>query len=123
MAYFPNGTAGEILDEQCHNCLHGTSDGILCPVAHVQVEYNYDQLEPWNKPLRAAMNLLINEQGICQMKAAIEKAGVKLDLSGKDQLDLLDPAECSCRMSDAWRCANDLNLPSIACTCACHRSR
>lgn len=120
MAYFPNGTAGQILDDQCDNCLHGVSDGIMCPVAYIQVEFNYKQLDKGNEQLRAAMNTLINNAGECQMKAAMDKAGVKFDLTAKEQLPLW---ECNCRMSDAWKCAVDQNLTdTIACRCECHRS-
>ena len=90
MAYFPNGPAGEVLTDQCDNCLHGLDDSLLCPVAHVQVTYNYDQLNPGNEDLQAAMELLIADHGECRMKLAMEKAGMKIDLSGRDQLPLLE---------------------------------
>jgi hypothetical protein len=90
MAYFPNGTAGEVLDDQCDSCLHGMNDGVLCPVYHAQMEFNYKQVDDGQELLRAAMTMLINEQGKCQMKTAIEQAGIKLDLSGRDQLPLLE---------------------------------
>ena len=88
MAYFSNGTEGDVLTEQCHNCLHGLDDEIMCPVTHVQLEYNYKQLDDGNQDLRAAMNLLIDERGNCLMRAAMEKAGMIIDLSGRDQLPL-----------------------------------
>jgi hypothetical protein len=88
MAYFANGTEGLGLEEQCETCLHGMYDG-LCPVVSVQLTYNYKQLDAGNGDLRAAMNMLINEQGQCRMKAAILQAGIVFDLSGKDQLPLL----------------------------------
>lgn len=28
---------------------------------------------------------------------------------------------CGCRYSDAWRCAVDLRMKSVACSCRCHR--
>lgn len=28
---------------------------------------------------------------------------------------------CSCRLSDAWRCAVDRRLGTVACSCKCHR--
>lgn len=28
---------------------------------------------------------------------------------------------CQCRKADAWRCATDQNLSTVACSCACHR--
>lgn len=89
MAYFPNGTAGEYLTEQCNNCLHGIKDDIVCPVAVVQMSYNYDQLDEGNEALQEAMNELIDENGDCQMKKAIEDAGISIDLSGRDQMELL----------------------------------
>lgn len=121
MAYFPNSSAGAVLTDQCDVCLHGMNDGLLCPIAYVQVEYNYKQLDVGNTDLQAAMNLLIADQGECRMKLAMEKAGIKIDLSDKDQLELIEE-KCSCRMSDAWRCAVDQNLTdTIACRCECHR--
>lgn len=88
MAYFSNGTEGLFLEEQCESCLHGMKDDLMCPVMHVQLEYNYKQIDDHNKDLRAAMNLLVDEQGNCLMKAAMEKAGIKFDLSGRDQMSL-----------------------------------
>lgn len=67
MAYFPNATAGDILEQQCADCPLG--DGIeeeSCPILLVQLLYNYDQCD--NKKLAEAMNCLINEDGICQMR-------------------------------------------------------
>jgi len=79
MAYFPNGTAGEIFDEQCSNCLHGISDDIMCPVCYVQTTYNYDQTRPMEKKLRECLNSLVNEKGICMMKTAMEECKVLRD--------------------------------------------
>jgi hypothetical protein len=28
---------------------------------------------------------------------------------------------CSCKYSDAWRCAKSTNSPELACTCSCHK--
>ena len=72
MAYFSNGTEGEILDEQCFECLHSIDDfTIYCPIAAVQAEFNYRQCK--NPELKAAMNFLIDEKGNCQMKPIIER--------------------------------------------------
>lgn len=30
---------------------------------------------------------------------------------------------CACRLSDAWRCAVNQNLRTVACHCRCHRPR
>jgi len=88
MAYFPNGTAGEVLDEQCHQCLHAMNDGVLCPVYYVQMEYNYKQCDDGQECLRAAMNLLVNEAGECQMRRVMFTAGV--DFSAVEQLGLFN---------------------------------
>lgn len=87
MAYFANGTEGGILDEQCHNCLHGLNDDVLCPVALVQVTYNYAQLH--QPDLQTALIMLVDEHGACQMRRALERAGVVIDLSERDQMLLL----------------------------------
>lgn len=29
--------------------------------------------------------------------------------------------DCNCKKKDAWRCAVDRNLKSVACMCACHK--
>ena len=67
MAYFSNGTEGEVLDLQCARCSIG---GKQCPVALVQSLYNYQQHE--HSKLRDAMNLLIDEAGVCQVLPLIE---------------------------------------------------
>lgn len=67
MVYFPNGSAGEILDAQCAIC---PALDYQCPVARVQFLHNYDQC---NHPeFESAMNVLINELGFCQLKPVIE---------------------------------------------------
>lgn len=72
MAYFPNGTSGEMLDDQCDECPLGKA---ACPIFLVQMLHNYDQCS--NEKLKDAMNLLINEKGICQMRPMLLRAGVK----------------------------------------------
>jgi hypothetical protein len=63
MAYFANGSEGELLQAQCDECPLGEKP---CPVALVQVMHNYDQCT--NEKLKAAMNLLIDEHGICRLR-------------------------------------------------------
>lgn len=58
-----------ILEEQCCKCHLGNT---YCPVLAVQLEYNYEQCNKGNEKLAEAMNLLINEDGICAMKMALE---------------------------------------------------
>lgn len=65
MAYFPNSSAGEVLDSQCAQCPLG--DG-PCPVASVQLLYNYDQLEDGQEKLQSALTTLVDEAGICQVR-------------------------------------------------------
>lgn len=38
-----------------------------------------------------------------------------------DSAGSVDPS-CSCRKSDAWRCAVEQNQPEVACTCSCHKN-
>lgn len=73
MAYFPNGTSGQVLDDQCDECIHGLSNDVMCPVYLAQIHFNYDQCRPREKKLRTALNMLIDEKGNCQVKAAFEK--------------------------------------------------
>lgn len=67
MAYFSNGTEGAILDVQCMKCRHFEKP---CPISTIQELYNYDQIKLENAgypQLMEAMNILINEEGECQM--------------------------------------------------------
>ena len=73
MAYFANGTEGEILDVQCIDCIHADLDA-LCPIAHVSMEFNYDQLDEGQEKLRHCLNVLIKDvDGQCAMKPLIDK--------------------------------------------------
>src|SRR5687767_2121181 len=61
MAYFPNGTAGMLYEEQyCANCIHGR-DG--CAVMDAHNFYNYDQFDKdeRGKSIRMILSLLIPE--------------------------------------------------------------
>jgi hypothetical protein len=71
MAYFANGSEGAILDNQCDECIHGISEE-MCPVAFVQMNYNYTQ----KGDLTKCLNYLIDEHGICQMKRAIDASKI-----------------------------------------------
>jgi len=61
MAYFPNSTAGMHFDEQCENCVHGFYETVpepnFCPVATLQLEWNYSQLEA--KDQKFALDILV----------------------------------------------------------------
>lgn len=77
MAYFSNGTEGMVLDEQCSRCPVGEDS---CPIYGVQMLYNYDQLKKGNEDLKAAMAMLIDDRGRCQMLKVLKEAGkVKAD--------------------------------------------
>ena len=71
MAYFPNGTAGMTLDEQCCECIHGLKDDEMCPVYFVQASFNYDQIG--NEPMERLLNYLVGKEGVCQMKQTLER--------------------------------------------------
>jgi hypothetical protein len=68
MAYFANGSEGMILDNQCEECLPFDP----CPIYWLQMEYNYEQCREGQEKLKSAMNILINEKGICQMKQYVK---------------------------------------------------
>ena len=83
MAYFPNSSA-DTLTEQCYDCPLGAGwDNPLqkrlfgderplrpCPVAFVQLQYNYDQVG--NPNLKAAMTLLVNDDGVCEVRKLLQ---------------------------------------------------
>ncbi|MEN6360033.1 MAG: hypothetical protein ABFD59_08255 [Smithella sp.] len=79
MGYFPNGTAGMYLEEQCASCIMNdgpdSRDPVVCPVWAASLNYNSEQLKPGNEKLREAMNMLIDEHGNCLMKQQIENSG------------------------------------------------
>ena len=68
MAYFSNGTEGDILDRQCAECLPHDP----CPIAKVQVRFNYTQCKKGQEELRRCMNMLVDEEGQCLMKQYVE---------------------------------------------------
>lgn len=84
MAYFANSTDGEILDKQCGDCPLGAGwhdprqrklfevehEMRPCPVALVQLTYNYDQCD--NPKLKDAMDLLISEHGSCRVRLQLD---------------------------------------------------
>ena len=50
MAYFSNGTEGEVLDRLCLDCIHGWDgenerQGKPCIVLMLQMQWNYSQLD------------------------------------------------------------------------------
>lgn len=68
MAYFSNGTEGMRFDEQCSMCKYGEEP---CPIAMVQMQYNYDACN--NKVATAILNKLVKNNGTCKMYELAEK--------------------------------------------------
>lgn len=62
MAYFSNGTAGEVFDDQCSRCKYGEHP---CPIYLVQSTYNYDACN--NKTARAILDSLVKDDGMCMV--------------------------------------------------------
>lgn len=67
MAYFPNGTSGEIWrGENCAHCLHDDIDG-GCPIENVHLIFNYDQHGQGEKgeAIKTILDLLIPRTADC----------------------------------------------------------
>ena len=60
MAHFSNGSEGMCFDEQCAKCKYGQAP---CPIAWVQLEYNYTQ----SKDAREMLDYLVKADGTCTM--------------------------------------------------------
>ena len=67
MAYFSNGSAGEGFDDQCSICRYGLD---ACPIALVQMEYNYDAVN--NKVATKILDTLVSNDGTCAMYKEFE---------------------------------------------------
>ncbi len=65
MAYFSNGSEGMVFDDQCGSCKYGQHP---CPIALVQMEYNYDQCKDKSGVATKILNTLVKEDGACTMK-------------------------------------------------------
>ena len=63
MAYFSNGTEGEYFENECAKCIHGDKP---CPIAFVQMNYNYDACN--NETARGILDHLVKNNGTCAMK-------------------------------------------------------
>jgi hypothetical protein len=62
MAYFSNGSEGMCFDDQCGKCKHGKSP---CPIALVQMMYNYDQHKDTSGTATAILDSLVKTDGTC----------------------------------------------------------
>lgn len=79
MAYFSNGSEGEIFDAQCGKCKYGEHP---CPVAAMQLLYNYDQIG--NELAIKIMDNFVKDDGTCTV-FEMAKQDFLID---KDQLKL-----------------------------------
>lgn len=61
MAYFAN-SSDDRLERQCDKCVIGQDS--RCPILLIYMLYNYTQIG--NDDLRAAMNLLVDDDGVCK---------------------------------------------------------
>ena len=62
MAYFANGTEGEVFGEQCSRCEYEEKE---CPIQFVQVMYNYDACN--NETATKILDHLVKPIGTCRM--------------------------------------------------------
>jgi len=62
MAYFSNGSEGFVFDDQCAKCKFGQSP---CPIALVQLEYNYDQHKDTSGTATKILDTLVKDDGTC----------------------------------------------------------
>lgn len=62
MAYFSNGSEGMVFDDQCAKCKYGKAP---CPIALVQMEYNYDQHKDTSGIARKILDTLVSDDGTC----------------------------------------------------------
>lgn len=81
MAYFSNGSEGIVFDYQCARCKFGQSP---CPIALIQMEYNYDQHNDKTGTATKIMDILVSEDGTCSV-FEMAKSDFEVD---PNQLDL-----------------------------------
>lgn len=62
MAYFPNGSAGGLFDEQCSRCRYGEG---ACPIWGVQMQFNYEACNV--EVARKILDALVKDSGECAM--------------------------------------------------------
>ena len=81
MAHFASESKSVYFENQCSTCLlpsipYNIPNNPYCPIRFVQEVYNYDQVDRKQKKLRAALNILISEDGTCKMKQLIDKENI-----------------------------------------------
>jgi hypothetical protein len=81
MAYFPNGSAGEVFSEQCSRCRYGEQP---CPIYCAQYLHNYDAC---NVPVaRAILDSLVKDDGTCMM-FAMDETRFAIDAPANDEAE------------------------------------
>lgn len=70
MAYFANSSNGMRLGDECNECKYGQDP---CPIALVQVCFNYEAVN--NKAATEILDILVKDDGTCEMKKIIDKDG------------------------------------------------
>lgn len=83
MAYFSNGSEGMVFDDQCAKCRFGDKP---CPIALVQIEYNYDQHNDKSGTATKILNTLVKDNGECSV-FVMAKSLFEID---PNQLDLFE---------------------------------
>lgn len=73
MAHFSNSSAGDHFDSQCTECPLGQ---LPCPIAWVQMEYNYAQLRDGNGDLKKAMTDLVSDEEGCKTFLLLKQKGL-----------------------------------------------
>ena len=81
MAYFSNGSEGMVFDDQCQKCKYGKSP---CPIALVQMDYNYDQCRDTTGTATKILDILVSDKGVC---AVWEMAKTEFEID-PNQLEL-----------------------------------
>ena len=81
MAYFPNGSAGECFDEQCLKCILFER---ACPIAWVQMEYNYKACN--NEVASAILGELVKDDGTCELFKTAPEIFMSADARGQGGL-------------------------------------
>ena len=73
MAYFGNGGEGTALDCECMECWRKRPHLGNCPIALAQMEYNYEACN--NEIATAILDMLVKDNGECQMKKLLDEEG------------------------------------------------
>lgn len=66
MAYFSNSSAGVNFDQGCMDCPLADHDDFLCPIAKVQLAYNYEQVG--NRAATEILEALVDQEDGCMIR-------------------------------------------------------